>query len=54
MTLVEVEAPRVTTDAGPMPSERDAATPTREVRHEYGVPIATEKKTTIFTVTVVQ
>ena len=44
MSLVEVEAPRESTDAGTLSPERDAATPTREDRHEYGVPIATEKK----------
>lgn len=35
MSLVEAEAPRETTGAVVMPPERDVATPTREVRHEY-------------------
>ncbi len=35
MSLVEVEAPKESTDAGAMSPERDVATPTREVRHEY-------------------
>src|SRR5262249_43876051 len=35
MTLVEVEGPRVSADAGTTPPEAIHAPPTREVRHEY-------------------
>src|SRR6476646_1941362 len=35
MTAVDIERPRESVDIGSTPSEREAAAPTREVRHEY-------------------
>src|SRR5262245_25141746 len=35
MSLVQVEAPRASADAGAAPPERTGAAPTREIRHEY-------------------
>src|SRR5262249_60059964 len=35
MSLVEVEVPCESADAGAMPPERNGAPPTREIRHEY-------------------
>src|SRR5262245_65734311 len=34
-SLIEVEVPRESTDAGAPPPERTGAPPTREIRHEY-------------------